>query len=291
MSKGASIVLDMPMAKYRAADAYGASDLKAMRAGPPAMVPWRRANPSKETDATRLGTAAHCAIIEPLSFEKRYAHKPDGMSFATKEGKAWKASVPDGIAILSHDESTQVAQIVAAARGNPRVRGALDAATAKEASLFWNDPDTGLPLKARPDWFIQGDYVYDLKVTRHAGNPGALAFRAYVEGWFHQLSHYEAGLIECGVKVKGARIVAIHPEPPQDARVYTLEIKEDALSLMHLDNERTIKRIAECHERDCWPGSPEEWTKIDVPALALNEAAQVQWEEEQDDVLGRTTNG
>lgn len=52
---------------------------------------WCRHNP-RTSKAMETGTRIHQAMLEPETFDlSRYVCKPDGMSFATKEGKAWKA--------------------------------------------------------------------------------------------------------------------------------------------------------------------------------------------------------
>lgn len=252
---------------YRKLDAYGSSDIRAMRVGPPAMVPWRRANPHQETDATRLGTAAHCAIIEGDAFQKRFAFKPEGMSFATKEGKAWRAS-QGGRSIVSHDESERICGIVAAFKAKTaacRSLDSLDDFSVREASIVW--PSQGVALKGRPDWY-DGTHVYDLKITRHA-NERSAAFRAWSEGWSHQLAHYRAGLAAEDGVLRGGRLVLINPEPPHS--VYLLEVKPDTLDLLALENEAAVRRIAECEASGVWPGTPEEWTRVDLPAAALAE--------------------
>jgi len=277
----------IPLEVYRKWDAFGSSDLKAMRIGPPAMVPWKKANPEEQTDATRLGTAAHCAILEPTQFEARFAHKPDGMTFSTKEGKAWRDDPGRSfMEILTHKEWEKVGAIVNAFQSKEIAAAALNSAGSnREVSLRWNDPDTGLPLKCRPDFYVEGGHVYELKITRHAAAQ-SIAFRAYTEGWMHQLAHNLAGLVENGIKIVGGRIIAVNPEPPQQFRVYCVEVKQDALSLMHLENERTVAAMAECVEFGVWPGSWDVWERIEAPALALQQAAQVQWTEEQEAVNG-----
>ena len=278
MNRKKGLHRDVPLAEYHALDAYGSSDLRAMRAGPPALVPWRKKNPSLQTDATRLGTAAHCAIIEPAAFEARFAHKPDGMKFSTKDGIAWRDDpARAGMEILTHDEWEQVGAIVHAFNCKPTALESLQRATGREVTAIWQDPDTGLWLKARPDWF-DGEFVTDLKVTRWASS-GAAAFRSWAEGWMHQVVHYRAGLAECGVHVKGCRLVLVHPEPPQVSRVVCVQLKEDAAGLLHLENERTVQAMAACVASGVWPGEVDEWQKIDLPAVA-SASIGVDWGDE-----------
>ena len=267
-----SLHLNVPLQTYHSWDAFGSSDLKAFRQGPPAMVPWRRQH-RDESEAMKIGTAAHCAIIEPDCFLDRFAHKPDGMSFATKEGKAWKAEVRDGVTILTHSEWKDVNEIVQAFYAKPHAAHSIRTATHREASIRWTDPDTGLQLKARPDWFEDGGFIYDLKISRHAGP--SLSFRAWSEGWMHQMAHYRTALIAAGVKVQGARLVVIGPKEPQSLRVYTIQIKADALGLCTLENEATVRGMAECAASGFWPGTPDEWTPVDVPPRALTDLGPI----------------
>ena len=52
---------------------------------------WCRHNPRKSA-AMDVGTRIHAAMLEHETIDpSRYVPRPDGMSFATKEGKAWKA--------------------------------------------------------------------------------------------------------------------------------------------------------------------------------------------------------
>ena len=107
-----SIDLSLAFPKYLADPAYGSHSLRAFRAGPPAMVPWLKANPQEPTDATRLGTACHARILTPALFYETYDVKPAGMTFASKEGKAWRDDpVRAGKPILSHDEGVVVEQV------------------------------------------------------------------------------------------------------------------------------------------------------------------------------------
>ncbi len=268
---------DMPFAEYHALDAWGSSDLKNMRSGPPALVKWRRENPSKETDATRLGTAAHCKILTPNLFDKTYVHKPEGMTFASKEGKAWRDE-RKGAIILTHEEWEKVDEINAAFYYKDAARLSLAVAKGVEQSVTWKDPVTGEACKGRPDWY-DGTYIYDLKITRDAGK--SLAYKVYVNGWLSQLAHYRSGLNENGVRVKTGRIVAIQPEPPH--YVYCVEAREADLDVLALENERTLAQLQACREAGEWPGTPEEWSKIDVPAYALNETVVADMVEEGSD--------
>jgi len=273
---------DMPFAGYHALSAWGSSDLKTFRVGPPAMVPWKRANPSADTDATRLGTAAHARTIEPDAFVERYVIKPDDApdrpteamlnakkrTPASEERIAWWADFNAknaGKIVLSPAVGRDVDAIAYAVWDNGKAWLSLNEATHREASIFWTCPDSGEPCKARPDWYDE-DWCYDLKVSRHAGS--GLAFRAYVEGWMAQSAHYVFGLRTLGLGAKrGGRLVVVHPKAPHN--VYTVEIKTSALDILTLENVNTLRLMGACRRANDWPGTPDEWSVIAPPENAL----------------------
>ena len=60
----------------------------------------------KETPSMMLGTAIHAAVLEPELFKSDFIVKPDDMSFATKEGKQWKADNADKNILTPKDAFT-----------------------------------------------------------------------------------------------------------------------------------------------------------------------------------------
>jgi hypothetical protein len=256
---------DLSFSDYLALEAWGSSSLRAMRRGPPARVEWERTARHEDTDATRLGTAVHCALLTPDLYERQYAIKPEGMNFSTKEGKAWRDDpCRAGLTLLSHDVGAQVQAIVEALHAKQAVAESLEDARC-ESSLVWDCSETGERCKARPDWTSPA-FIYDLKVSRHASG-GYLALRAFSEGWMHQLAHYRRGAGELGLPITGGRLVVVDPTAPHF--VYTLEVKRDALDLLELENIQTLKLLRECRVAGVWPGTPETWTRVDVPASAV----------------------
>ncbi len=266
MSETPAVVLDnLPFADYLALPGWGSSTLKAMRKGPPARVLWQQAH-AETTDAMRLGSAVHAWMLSSQgAFDGLYAHKPDGMSFATKEGKAWREE-QSGKVILTHGEWTTIAAIAEALSAKALVEKCLLERDGAEVTLQWTDLATGEACKGRPDW-MTGRYIYDLKVSRHAAGQ-ALAYRAYMEGWMHQLAHYRSGATHCGLdQIDGGRLVVVTPTAPHF--VYTLEVKRDSLDLLQMENEATLAQLGQCRDSGIWPGTPDEWTPIEPPPTAL----------------------
>ncbi len=251
----------LPAEDYHADPSWGSTSLKAMRKGPPARVRWEQANP-RHTDALAFGTAVHCCVLTPDLYVSAYAHKPDGMSFATKDGKAWRETQA-GKTILTHDQTEAIKAVALALDEKGLVAQALSS-DRREMSLFWEDEATGEPCKGRVD-LLDDRYIYDLKISRYAS--GDLAYRAFFEGWLHQLAHYRTGAHALGLGWLGARIIVVSPTAPHF--VYTVEIKPDALDLLAIENSQTIYALRQHRLADDWPGTPDEWKLIEPPPSAL----------------------
>lgn len=267
-----TIERNLPFPDYLNHPAFGSSDLRNF-ARLPALCDWHRRNRSEGgTDATAIGTAAHCLILTPELFADTYAVKPGGMTFASKEGKAWREErrsagyLDDNM--LSQVEMNQVLAIADAFRGKWAANESLRKAVATEASIFWTQD--GLNCKGRPDWFTES-HVYDLKVSVHASKDiGTLRFRAWTEGWMHQAAHNRAGLRLNGYPaVNGARLVVIAPKGPSAIQTYCLELSEHTLDVIELEMESIRKGMVQCVESGVWPGTPEEWEAVEIPESAL----------------------
>jgi hypothetical protein len=278
---------DLPFPEYLADIGYGSSDLRNF-AKLPALVPWHRANRGKGTDATIIGSAAHCLILTPSLFQDTYLVKPAGMKFSTKEGKAWRDDrVAAGYSVdnmFSAADYEQVQNIKRAFVSREVANKSLLAAEHREATLLWTSPE-GLPCKGRPDWFTPSA-VYDLKVTVHAQKGlAALRYKAWSEGWFHQLAHNRSGLRACGYpNVNVGRLVCIAPAGPSSIQTYTLEVSEHNLDVIELEMESIRAAMVKCHNSGEWPGVPDAWEKIDPPDDAI--LADPDEEDESDPMEG-----
>lgn len=278
-------IYDLGFGEYHAIQAWGSSALKAMRLGPPARVLWDRDHPTPDTDATILGTRAHCLILTPHLFDRTYvelpADAPDkptaAMLAAAKpspssvERQAWWRAFDAVAAGRETVKAAHMAEVRAVRDAFVRKDVASDAlagASAIERSVLWTCETTGERLKGRPD-FWQEPYVFDLKVTRDAGP--RLGFAAYRNGWAHQLAHYRSGLRALGADIATGRIVAISPDEPH--YVWCIEFRESDLDVLSIENERTVLAMAECAARGEWPDTADSFVKVDIPQWAIDEEA------------------
>lgn len=261
----------LPFPDYLNHPAFGSSDLRNF-ARLPALCDWHRRNRTNGTDATALGTAAHCLILTPTLFHQQYIVKPDGMTFASKDGKAWReeqrAAGYSDDNMLSQSEMAQINAIACAFEQKRIAAKSLRDAVAAEASVFWTQD--GLKCKARPDWFTR-TCSYDLKISVHASKDiGTLRYRAWAEGWMHQGAHVRAGLRANGFPdVAKHRLVVIAPKGPSSVQTYCLELSEHTLDVIELEMESIRLGMVKCVETGIWPGTPDDWETIEIPESAL----------------------
>lgn len=70
----------------------------------------------EDTDAMQVGRLTHAMVLEGKGIDGVFAVKPKGMSFATREGKAWRDA--QRLPILSYDDKARILGMAEALAGN-----------------------------------------------------------------------------------------------------------------------------------------------------------------------------
>ena len=144
--------------RYHAADicdgpSISASGLKKIALDCPALYwvesplnPNRYVKPNRNFD---FGKAAHCLMLGEPTFDTEFVLDPYGKSQA-KEAKEWRAA--QSRVIVDADELATIKGMIARLRATPQTANAFRNGV-PERSFFARDEETGIWLKARPDWF------------------------------------------------------------------------------------------------------------------------------------------
>jgi len=232
--------------QYHADPAVSASHLKAIMQSP--YHYWARyvdpdRNPVEPTAAMRLGSLAHCAILEPDELLQRY-----GVCGArnTKAGKEQAAAMEaEGIEAVTSSDMALALSMAAAVRNHSAAAALLKQGKA-EQSFWWDDLPSGMRCKCRPDWY-HGSTVVDIKTTTDA-SPQAFARAVATFAYHVQAAHYLAGL-------HGAeRFVFAAVEKTYPHAVALYELDADALALGRTTRDNALDVIAGCKAADVWPG-------------------------------------
>lgn len=227
------------------------------------------------TEAFRIGSAAHCAVLEPAEFRNRYAQRPEGIDRRTKDGKAAFAQFESenvGKVIIGSDELGDVREMAAAVAHHPLASQLL---AAGKPELTWRvSPADSLALQCRTDWFnpsgceLSGGrpYVADLKTVESLDSD---AFRNFERACFSFGYHRQAGFyLPLITEITGAPVfdfffVAVEKVEPFGVAVYRLS---DAAIARGQDETITdLVRLQSCLASNTWPNLDPALREIGLP--------------------------
>ncbi|MFY2088353.1 PD-(D/E)XK nuclease-like domain-containing protein [Achromobacter xylosoxidans] len=222
----------------------------------------------KERAGQIEGQLAHCAILEPAEFDKRYAVGPD-VSRATKAWKEWEASLPAGVIAIKPDQRETALRQAESVRRLPDVAEAL-AAGRPEVSAYWIDPDTGVLCRCRPDWVHpageSGVVLLDVKTFSDA-SPAEFARQIARKRYHVQDAFYSDGFGRAaGVDVLGFVFVAVETEWPFAASAVMLD--EPGRDVGRVQYRRDLDTYARCLAANDWPGYGAAIHQVSLPAWA-----------------------
>ena len=216
-----------------------------------------------DTPAMQLGRAAHCAVLEPDAFPRRYVLWDGGIRRGEKWDKFRQANA--GKECLSAADYETALAIRDAVRAHKSARRLLRWGK-PEVSLRWLDESSRMWLKARLDWIAPRGTLVDLKTSRDI-EPRAFGRTAANLEYHGQLAFYRRGLIARGAALEPVFIIAVESGPPFDVLVY--EVDEDVLFAGDQLVTAYLHRLKTCRRRRSWPGRDSGVQTLDFPTWAL----------------------
>lgn len=245
--------------EYQALDAVNASTLKWMRKSPK-HYQWRLSHPPEETDAMKLGRAAHCVVFEPDRFPIEYVFWTGGV----RRGKDWDAfrEAHVGQTILRLDEYAACLSMRDAVRAHPEAAPLLATGQAEHV-IQWTDADTGLACKARLDFL--GPELLDLKTTNDLERGRFESTSARI-GHHVQLAFYGMGLRALGLD-RPITVIGVESQEPYDVGVFSLT--EDVLWAGEEEARALLAKVAAGRFSGQWPGRYPTRTDFSLPGWAF----------------------
>lgn len=208
---------------------------------------WDRTHPVHK-DVFDLGSAVHTKVLGKgwpvLVF--------DFDSWRTKDAQAAQREAREAGAIpmLRKDFHT-VQAMTFAVLNDPRARRIFEAGGQVEASLFATDPETGVPMRARPDLMAPGRMV-DLKTANDASDDGfarsAAEFGYQTQEWWYR----RVRQIVTGEPDADFLFVVVEKSPPYLVNVIELDGLFAEIGRSQVD--RALRLYAECSASGVWPG-------------------------------------
>lgn len=224
----------------------------------------------KKSDAFDLGSAVHMAVLEPNLFQHKVVEGPEN-----RRGNRWKdlqeEAVENGQVLLIEADYEHCLRMRDAVHRNPTANKAIVGDDALfEMSAFWQDPETGLMCRVRPDLMRPKlKLMVDLKTTASAS---AHKFQKSIAdyGYHVQEGMYRDGWEEAtGNTIDGFVFICLEKEPPYACALYELEAAdvEEGRAIY----TKALINYAGCLDKGEFHGYPQTVQKINLPHWAYKE--------------------
>ncbi|UIJ43760.1 PD-(D/E)XK nuclease-like domain-containing protein [Sphingomonas cannabina] len=228
-----------------------------------------------------IGKAAHDMLLLSERWPEHYHVLPEDyrapsqrtVNFTDDQLAAIDAEQA-GKTILRHADAEAVCAVAAAIRRNGLAMATLTNGVTEE-TLAWQDPETGVWLRARPDFRPNSIVehrdvmvVSDLKfVAPTNASPDGFK-RAIANFGYHQSAAFYAD----GIKAVYGHYpthwvhVVVEKEPPYCVALY--ELPAEDIERGRWLNRQAIRKFAECLSADRWPGYADEPAQVGLPVWA-----------------------
>ncbi len=274
---------DIPETVYHAMPEASQSSLRTLLVRSPAHAMEARKQEAKTTPSKRLGSAVHCAVLQPDLFSDHYAVagqcaavKKDGSRCANtgarRFGEEWFCNVrghaPDTGAdelgaVLTPEEWNKCMAIRDNAARHKDIQALLRQSSRRELTAVWIDEETGVKCKARFDLpSDDGVLITDVKTTRDASR-AAFSAAVYRYGYYFQGAHYCRGAYANGMPAEIFGIIAIENEPPYAVAIY--EVEGEALDAGLAEVRTALQEWSSCEVEGEWPAYGQGVTRLSLP--------------------------
>ena len=210
------IVYGMSNEIYHDGDEVSCSKLKAASRS---LAHYRYGEVKISDKAALEGTLGHCAILEPAELNNRFAVGPQ-CDKRTKAGKAeWEdfISANPGKEIITQEQYDMAVGMQDVVAGNDEAMELMAGGTA-EVSIFWEDSESGLMCKCRPDWLGER-VIVDVKTTDDCRQFSSSVSKF---GYHIQAPWYLEGARQALLDVDSFVFLVIEKTPPYEMMLYEL---------------------------------------------------------------------
>ncbi len=224
--------------------------------------------PFEPSKSMILGQAAHHLLLGEASFAEKFIVRPrEFKDWRTDAAKAWKAEQEaKGKTVLIPDQIDAIKGMSSSLHKHPLIRDGL-LSGAVEQSMIWQDKQTGLWLKARPDVrAASGSVICDLKTTTDAG-PGECERTMSNFGYHLQLALAGIGMeVLFGVTPGNSDYVFVFVETSAPYAVSVRPVDIQAIGFGRMQIRRALTKLAKAFETGEFPSYENDLSTLCLPA-------------------------
>ncbi|EDI6983415.1 exonuclease VIII [Salmonella enterica] len=251
------IYYDIPNEAYHAGPGVSKSQLDDI-ADTPAIYLWRKNAPvdTEKTKSLDTGTAFHCRVLEPEEFSKRFIIAPE-FNRRTSAGKEEENTFLEecartGRTVLTAEEGRKIEIMYQSVMALPLGQWLVESAGYAESSVYWEDPETGILCRCRPDKIIpEFHWIMDVKTTAD--------IQRFRTAYYDYRYHVQDAFYSDGYRAQFGEIptfVFLVASTTAECGRYPVEIfmmGEDAKLAGQREYRRNLQTLAECLNNDEWP--------------------------------------
>jgi hypothetical protein len=223
--------------------------------------------PFKRSPAMMLGQAAHHLVLGEEGFAALFACRPEKWAdWRTNDAKKWREDQEGaGKTVLDPKDLTVIKGVAKSLSRHPLIRDGLLSGSV-EQSMIWQDAETGIWCKSRPDVRAAGDRVIaDLKTTKDA-SLGASERTMDDYGYHMQLALAGEGTKALFGVTPGNSdyvFVFVETEAPYCVTVRPVDIQD--IGYGRMQNRRSLRKLAKAFEKNDFPGYDNDMTSLSLP--------------------------
>ncbi|EEQ8691580.1 exodeoxyribonuclease VIII [Escherichia coli] len=224
----------------------------------PALYLWRKNAPvdTTKTKTLDLGTAFHCRVLEPEEFSNRFIVAPE-FNRRTNAGKEEEKAflmecASTGKTVITAEEGRKIELMYQRVMALPLGQWLVESAGHAESSIYWEDPETAILCRCRPDKIIpEFHWIMDVKTTADIQRfkTAYYDYRYHVQDAFYS-DGYEAqfGVLPTFVFLVASTTVECGRYP-----VEIFMMGEEAKLAGQQEYHRNLRTLADCLNTDEWP--------------------------------------
>ncbi|HCP9915447.1 TPA: exodeoxyribonuclease VIII [Escherichia coli] len=224
----------------------------------PALYLWRKNAPvdTTKTKTLDLGTAFHCRVLEPEEFSNRFIVAPE-FNRRTNAGKEEEKAflmecASTGKTVITAEEGRKIEIMYQSVMALPLGQWLVESAGHAESSIYWEDPETGILCRCRPDKIIpEFHWIMDVKTTADIQR-----FKtAYYDHRYHVQDAFYSDGYEAQFGVQPTFVFLVASTTVECGR-YPVEIfmmGEEAKLAGQQEYHRNLRTLADCLNTDEWP--------------------------------------